>query len=323
MLDRAETDPAQDLEQVITQNASIAMHCLAAAEQAVLQGRFNLAKVLRACAHSTRLVALNAARRARRSTSPTMALASTSAVFGHESPDRHPTPAPYRVVADVVRRSLASLERSRDVLESEVAQSLWGCQVCGAIVEGVPPDGCEICGALGFEFDWFGPFYSGTFERLGRRAPAEISDIVQDSPRKLTTLLDGVEEEKLVRRPSRDEWCIKEIAGHLVDVTELFSWRVQTILDTATPPSLEGPSPPWRLLEAKNYPHVPHAVITERFRDASLHALQLIRTLEPRNWGRFGLMRGRMTTVLDLGTWLANHNVAHFAQIQALREEIA
>jgi hypothetical protein len=33
-------------------------------------------------------------------------------------------------------------------------------------------------------------------------------------------------------------------------------------------------------------------------------------------------MRGRMTTVLDLGIWLANHNVAHFAQIQALRQEI-
>ena len=37
--------------------------------------------------------------------------------------------------------------------------------------------------------------------------------------------------------------------------------------------------------------------------------------------GRYGLMRDRVTTVLDLGTWLANHNIAHFAQIEALRRD--
>ena len=45
----------------------------------------------------------------------------------------------------------------------------------------------------------------------------------------------------------------------------------------------------------------------------------LIDGLDATAWGRFGLMSRRVTTVLDLVTWLANHNIAHLAQIDALR----
>jgi hypothetical protein len=337
MTDGADDGREERLRQIVSESATAAMHCLAAAERAVLDGRFNIAKVLRACAHSTRLTALTAARILAREGRPVDAVARTLAVLERQPFDRKmvselladradgviPTlPAagpPSAALEDILQRALMSLASSRDVLESDVAQSLWGCQVCGALFEGPAPTSCFGCGALRFEFEWFGPFYSGTFERLGRRSPAEIVAILEGSHPRLASLLDGIDEEQLARRPSANEWGMKEIAGHLVDVTELFSQRARTVRNTVTPPSLDGSLPPWRLLEGKRYPDVASTTIVEGFRRATSDALALIDGFSSEDWGRFGLIRGRATTILDLGTWLANHNIAHFAQIDALR----
>src|SRR5688572_17492933 len=253
----------EHLERIVSTNAAASMRCLAAAERAVLEGRFNLAKVLRACAHAARVASLTAARTLAQGAAPITVLGDTSAFFEHQSIDVVETAS--ASLRDVLRRALQSLEGNRDILESDVAQSLWGCQVCGAFVESRAPQRCGGCGAFSFEFEWFGPFYSGTFDRLGRRSPAAVARIVQDSPGRLATLLQGVDEEQLARRPSPDEWCMKEVAGHLVDVTELFSWRARRILDASSPPSLDEPLPPWRLLETKGYGNTPATVIAERF----------------------------------------------------------
>jgi rubrerythrin len=339
MSDPIHGGPEEVLGRIVSDSAAAATHCLAAAERAVVEGRFNIAKVLRACAHSARVAALTAARLLAEKTRPADVVASTLALLEQQShhrdrvrkllPESQGTTGPQNLfdaspasaaLEDVLHRALNSLQRNRDILESDVAQSLWGCQVCGAVVEGSQPQNCSHCGALRFEFEWFGPFYSGTFERLGRRSPTEIAAILTESPVRLASLLDAVDEEPLARRPSVDEWCVKEIAGHLTDVTQLFCWRVQTIQTAATAPSLDGSMPPWRLLEKKGYPDVLSRVILEDFQSATREAFALIQKMKVEDWGRFGLVRGRATTILDLGAWLANHNVAHFAQIEALRE---
>ena len=297
-------DPTDDaLSRRLERNAAAAIHCLAAAERAVEEGRFNLAKILRAFAHSARLQAFAAARQLARDQPAADALM--------HAPDG---------LGDILRRSLSSLEVNRDVLESDVAQSLWGCQACGAVVEGAAPAACAHCGALPFEFEWFGPFYSSTYERLGRRTPVEIAEIVGDSPRRLGELVAGCDEARLARRPSADEWCIKEIAGHLVDVTELFCSRVRTILKTPTPSPFGESLPPWRILEAKDYQTAPSQRLVEQFAVVTGEALGLMKGLDAAMWGKYGLVRARAVSILDLGTWLANHNVAHLAQIEALRK---
>ena len=66
----------------------------------------------------------------------------------------------------ILQRSVASLGHHPDILESDVAQHLWGCYGCGTIAEGERLDACAVCGALSPEFEWFGPFYSATPEHL-------------------------------------------------------------------------------------------------------------------------------------------------------------
>ena len=113
---------------------------------------------------------------------------------------------------------------------------------------------------------------------------------------------------------------MKEIAGHILDVSDLFCARARTMLEATGAVSIDTPVPPWKLLEGKGYPEMPGADIVDRIRRASAEAFTLVEGMRAADWRREALSRGRSTTILDLGVWLANHNVAHLKQIAALRE---
>ena len=151
---------------------------LATAEKAVLAGQFNVAKVLRAAAHSQYVLAMNAARL----TSVTDVIKVFETII-HElhtgkadqvispiSPDPsqeiQTKLGQFKIVEnrleEIISRAIASLKENSDVLESDVKQFIWGCYSCGFLIEGDAPDACPNCGALSVEFEWFGPFYSST-----------------------------------------------------------------------------------------------------------------------------------------------------------------
>jgi rubrerythrin len=328
------------LQEIIAQESQAVMRCLVAAELAVEDGRFNIAKVMRAAAHTARVRAMQLQRLLTTQVSPTLAVQAeqarrhvqqatcdTALRLAHHGEDATCVRRLQQVLAasapldDILARAVASLRSHRDVMESDVAQSVWGCHDCGYLVETEAPDTCPYCGALGAEFEWFGPFYSATQERLGRRRAEEIVAMIRRSPAELATVFAGVDEEALGRRPSPSEWCMKETAGHMLDVTELFVQRVQTLLGSDTPRSVDTPVPPWKLLEGKGYPNMDGAVIVDRFRRATDEALALIHTLSDAEWTRQGWNRGRPCNILDLGTWLANHSLAHRKQLEALRAQ--
>ena len=310
-------DDRDRVRAAIDEDARAVIRCLVAAERAVADGRFNIAKVLRAVAHAARVRAMNAERGLPAMRSP----ADVARAERDRARERRRdgavvgNPAP----VDILDRAVASLDAHRDVMEEDVAQWLWGCHGCGDIVERDRPDACSRCGALGAEFEGFGPFYLVTAERLGRLHPDEVAAIVRRTPDNVLDLFAGVPDEDLARRPSSSEWSMKEIAGHILDVTDLFCARVRTMLETAGAVSIDTPVPPWKLLEGKGYPEMPGAEIVDRIRRASGQALTLVEGVRAADWGRQALSRGRSTTILDLGVWLANHNVAHLKQITALR----
>lgn len=322
----------------IDRESRAVIRCLAAAERAVEDGRFNVAKVLRAAAHSARVRAMNLERLSSREASPISVLEdeahrseserevfAAAPVTAADAAERALLTQLRRAVESgemllgILRRSVQSLREHRDVMEDDVAQSLWGCHECGHVSEGELPDACPRCGALGAEFEWFGPFYAVTPERLGRRRPSEIVAMLQGNPEELARQFAGMPEERLARRPSPGEWCMKEIAGHMVDVTELFCRRLRALRGSTPLPSLDTPVPPWKLLEGKSYEAMVGHEIVDRFRQATVEALALVSELQGRDWARQGIIRGRPTNLLDLGSWLANHNLAHLKQLGTLR----
>jgi hypothetical protein len=219
--------------------------------------------------------------------------------------------------------TVSSLERNRDVLESEVAQFLFGCVECGYIAEAQRPDICPACGSIAGEFELFAPFFAGTQERIARRQPDEIVAMLRADPSAYAAALDGVPEDVLRRRPAPGEWCISEVAGHIVDIAELFCRRMRASLEPEAPQQAERTPLPWKLLEGQGYDHMSAPTLIARFDAAARGALSLIERLDAAGWRqRVDLVTGR-TAAIDAGSWLVNHNRAHLEQIRALRERYA
>ncbi len=305
---------------------------LAAAEAAVLRGQFNVAKVLRAAAHGQRLLAMEAARvlaadldaaglfqrilEEAESLPPEDAAAPE--VGGAVEARLARSGAVRERLKELIGRSLGSLSANEDVMECDVAQFLWGCYGCGYIAEGNLPDSCPVCGALGVEFEWFGPFYASTPEHLGQLAPAEIVTVLEAIPDQVAMAVHPMDDEALRRKPSGEEWCVKEIVGHMLETDLLFAQRVRVILEGQGVPAIPRSAPPWKLHEGKGYEELAADELLERLRGARAASLELVRGLEPEEWRRQGTLLGTTTSVLDLGSWLANHDRGHLAQIRRL-----
>jgi rubrerythrin len=305
---------------------------LAAAEQAVLQGQFNLAKILRAAAHSQRIIAMEAARLLEKEFDEKDLLNAILEEIGADKDvevAKDVNPAIQKRLAqsadvrerlrNIVKRSLTSLESNSDVLESHVAQTLWGCYGCGAILEGEPPHSCPICGVLSIEFEGFWPFYSATAEHLGQLRPEEIIDILESIPAEVETFIKDVDIAVLQQKPSADEWSAAEIVGHMLETDIFFTKRARALLE-AQGVELPWSMPPWKLHEGKGYETMQAAEIMTHMRAARTQSLDLLRALTPEDWVRKGLNFGSKTSMLDMGTWVANHDRGHLAQIKRLCE---
>jgi rubrerythrin len=307
---------------------------LAAAEAAVINGQFNLAKILRACAHTQRLLAMEAARLFAGDFDPIDLFQRILSELENEVGPQINTAAPeadsvvkfkmaqfttvQKALIDIVHRSIESLRANQDVMESDVPQFLWGCYGCGYIAQGDRSDACPVCGALGVEFEWFGPFYASTPEHLGQLMPTEIIAILETVPDQVSAIVSKVSDEVLSRKPSPEGWNVKEILGHILETDLLFVQRVRVILEGQGIPTIPRSAPPWKLHEGKGYEELPIDKILERLKQVRSASLEVVGGLKSEQWIRQGTLLGTTTSVLDLGSWLTNHGRGHVAQIRLL-----
>lgn len=314
------------LENEVQKGGAAYVRNLAAAEAAVLRGQFNVAKILRAVAHSQRIQAMNAARLLGGEPDAT-------GLFGTiftELDGNSPFTAPAEVQAEleqgrqvrhaaqeILKRAIASLENNPDVLESDVAQMLWSCYGCGNIVEGNRPEICEVCGALAVEFEYFGPFYAVSAEHLGQLTPSAIIETLEKIPDQVAAAVAEADDETLSRKPSAGEWCAREIIGHMLETHLLFQERVKKLLQEQGV-KIDFTVMPWKTHEGKGYEKLPQAELVERLRQVIATSLELAKNLELHQWSRKGVLRGVGTSVLDLATWVTNHDRAHLVQVQRL-----
>ena len=68
--------------------------------------------------------------------------------------------------------------------------------------------------------------------------------------------------------------------------------------------------------EGKGYEEHPIAALLAGFAEERSRALALVRSLTPQQWSRRGTLRDATTSLMDLGIWVANHDLGHLAQIR-------
>lgn len=304
---------------------------VAAAESAVLQGHFNISKILRAAGFAQRVLAMNAARLLQ----PTvdgeklfstildeLALtegSSWAADDVDEEAARVFLEQSERVRArlrDILQRSQASLAANPDVLEIDVSIVLFGCYHCGYLVEAKRPDECPLCAAPPAEIAFFGPYYNDTPEHLGRLLPAEIVAGLAAAPDELAALLEGVDDALFDAKPTPDEWSAREIVAHMIETDRLFLEITADMRADAAIKPIVFPVSPSLAHEGKGYERWTAAELVEEFRRIRGELLMLVGEFSPEQWSHWGSRPGRITSMLDFGRWVANHDVGHMAQIR-------
>jgi rubrerythrin len=318
-------DERASLRAAAEREAASSAASLAAAERAVTEGRLNVAKVLRASALSARQRAIALARAAgadpaadSASHAADAAQATMAAVDGIRSSDE--LAAVLRSAsasAGLLRKTQDALAVTRDVPEGVVAQMLFVCEECGFTMEGQRAEICPSCGSIAGEFALFAPFFSGTQEHIARRAPEDALAQLRGDADRLSAALVG-DDAALSVRPAAREWCAKEIAGHMVDIVELATRRLRALVDPAYTAPTERTPLPWKLLDDQDYVNSSADAIVERFRAGVGELCSIFDGLQPADWRKKADLVSGRTLVVDVASWVANHNVAHMRQIDAL-----
>lgn len=302
---------------------------LVAAEYAVSQGQFNLSKILRALATSQRTIALESARLLADSIYEADLL---EMILDEVAEDKdivvdetHPLFESFQQatqvraqVREIIRSSQASLQSNPDVLENDVAQVLQVCLSCGMIIERgkEPIKYCPVCSAPRAEFVGFGPYYSSTPEHLGHLRPARIKQIMTQTPRDVEGLISTIDVEILHHKPSVDEWNIAEIIGHLIETDSEFVRRVKMLVEVERP--LIPSKIPWKLHEGKGYEVMWAQELIEKFHNTRQQTISFINQLSEDDWNCTGFYSTSQTSVITTGSWLANHDLGHLAQIRRM-----
>jgi rubrerythrin len=330
----------QRLLAVVRTGGAAYVRNLAAAERAIYQGQFNVAKVLRATGHGQRVLAQQAARLLQPHIDAVELLTLALGELDDEDDTRWAGVEPANAaeiqkfldhagkvrsrLKRFVTRSIQSLADHPDILERDVAMVLWGCVSCGNVVDGDKPSRCDLCGAPGIEFLWFGPFYLITPEHLGPLQPAEILTIVRSTPAALAAAVSGVDYATLERRPTKDEWSCKEILAHFIATDEFLLHVFSEIFSSSEPmPLFTHPNVPWKAHEGKGYETLPADQVLAKLNQMRGRVLDRLDNLDFADWSRIGSSPGTVASILDWGRWLANHDLGHLAQVRRLvgREE--
>ena len=86
-------------------------------------------------------------------------------------------------------------------------------------------------------------------------------------------------------------------------------------------PEIPRTTPPWKLHEGKGYETLSASELVSRLKETRSNSLKLIKSLKNEDWVRQGTLMGTTNSILDLGSWLTNHDKGHLAQIKTLLDK--
>ena len=153
----------------------------------------------------------------------------------------------------------------------------------------------------------------------GTRGHLDLVEPLRELPDVLETELRGISDADAARRPAADQWCIKEIVGHLRDAAEVYHKRLY-MMSTQTDPILE-PYDQEAFAREHGYMERSLESMIDELRRLRSQTVELLTTLVNWNWARSGqhLEAGRMS-IRQIVEHMVEHEAAHVDEIRRLRK---
>jgi hypothetical protein len=159
-----------------------------------------------------------------------------------------------------------------------------------------------------------------TYPRLepGTQGHLDLVEPLRALPRQLAAALRDVTDAEATFRAQQDEWCIKEIIGHLRDAAEVYHTRLY-MMSTQTDPVLE-PYDQEAFVTEHAYMERDRGEMLREFTDWRAQTVALLTTLVNWNWARTGqhLEDGRMS-IRQMVELMIEHEAEHLEDIRRLR----
>jgi uncharacterized damage-inducible protein DinB len=187
------------------------------------------------------------------------------------------------------------------------------CRRCGHISLPKPPEKCPGCLASPLTFQRFRGVYW-----LTEMDPFEALHNLRKTPERVQQILAEAPESALSRKPSGGGWSIRNVVSHLRDAQNVFSSRVDLLLQEDEPDLAFQPVFEWAGKEKK-------VASTQEIFDAYLGSRQetvrLLDGIPLKDWWCVGRHEefGRVT-LCQQASYFATHEAHHLRQIEALRD---
>jgi hypothetical protein len=152
---------------------------------------------------------------------------------------------------------------------------------------------------------------------LSFQSGADFMSLLAEAPGKLATLVVGLSEEQLSRRPAPDKWSIREIVAHLADDELVGGYRYRMILSAPGTAIQAFDQDIWA--STGRYGERDVGSSLEIFRVLRQANLELLHSLSPEEWDNHGIHAERgVESIRDIAMYFAGHDINHFRQIEAL-----
>jgi len=153
---------------------------------------------------------------------------------------------------------------------------------------------------------------------LGYQAGSDFLALLAQAPGTLASLIEGLTETQLSRRPAPDKWSIREIVAHLADDELVGAYRYRMILSAPGTPIQAFDQDIWA--STGRYGDRDTRLSLEIFRVLRQANLELLHSLSSAQWDLSGNHAERgVESIRDMAMYFAGHDINHFKQIEAIR----
>jgi hypothetical protein len=145
---------------------------------------------------------------------------------------------------------------------------------------------------------------------------------LRESSGELFGLFYGLKDAGARWRPAPDEWCLKEVAGHLRDAESLYQRQIELIARVHEP---RLPHEPVDVLPfEREYRDGDLLPMLHEWESAREETVWILRTLDEDEWSRIGIHRYRgPVSIYDIIRELHQHDLEHLYQARRLRAAVS
>ena len=147
--------------------------------------------------------------------------------------------------------------------------------------------------------------------------PEQTLSLLAETPRRLTTLAEGLTAAQLRAALGQDEWSANDVLAHLRACADVWGGCIATIIAEDSP-TLRAINPTtW--IKRTNYPGLDFQPSLHAFATQRAELLAVLEPLPQEGWSRAATVTGAgkvlTRTVLSYAQWMAEHERPHIKQV--------